>query len=370
MTKTNQTQSAGDNSTQIQAGTIQNYYTTITGIDEARARSICKEEYAIAMQNWTSEAIAIANDRVQQLEDKVLPKLIQYDNSLKCFADPSFQITLRKAQISAASSDRVADYELLSELLLHRVEQDADKERRLGITKAIEIVDQVDDSALVGLSVVYALSKFSPVSVVLNEGLNVLNRLYAKIISDMSLPEGITWMEHLDLVSAIRLGSRGLNTFKKCEEYFPERLSQYFVSGLPKDSDEYRDLEASFKSVSLGTNCLVPHPLRLDHMILSIKPDIDSIVITRDVSGGVLQVPLNPAQKEVMSKAIDLMARIDLNNQEMKSAFWVEWEKYPVLSRIRKWWNNLPVHFEISPVGVALSNAYIHSKDPYIPCLY
>lgn len=54
-------------------------------------------------------------------------------------------------------------------MLLHRVEQDADRERRLGITKAIEIVDQVDDSALVGLSVVYALSKFSPVSVVLNK---------------------------------------------------------------------------------------------------------------------------------------------------------------------------------------------------------
>ena len=49
---------------------------------------------------------------------------------------------------------------------------------------------------------------------------------------------------------------------QKCEEYFPERLSQYFMSGLPKDSDEYRDLEASFRSVSLGTNCLVPHPLR------------------------------------------------------------------------------------------------------------
>ena len=292
MTKTNQTQSAGDNSTQIQAGTIQNYYTTITGIDEVRARSICKEEYAIAMQNWTSEAIAI------------------------------------------------------------------------------EIVDQVDDSALVGLSVVYALSKFSPVSVVLKEGLTVLNRLYAKIISDMSLPEGITWMEHMDLVSAIRLGSRGLNTFKKCEEYFPERLSQYFMSGLPKASDEYRDLEASFRSDSLGTNCLVPHPLRPGYMILSIKPDIDSVVITRIVSGRVLQEPLNPAQKEVMSKAIDLMAIIDLNNQEMKSAFWVEWEKYPVLSRIRKWWNDLPVHFEISPVGVALSNAYIHSKDPSIPCLY
>ena len=69
-------------------------------------------------------------------------------------------------------------------------------------------------------------------------------------------------------------------------------------------------------------------------------------------------------------KAIDLMARIDLNNQEMKSAFWEEWEKYPVLSRIRKWWNNLPVHFEFSPVGIALSNAYIHGKDPLVPCMY
>lgn len=44
MTKTNQTQSAGDNSTQIQAGTIQNYYTTITGIDEARAISKWRSE--------------------------------------------------------------------------------------------------------------------------------------------------------------------------------------------------------------------------------------------------------------------------------------------------------------------------------------
>ena len=48
-TKIQQSQRAGKNSSQIQTGTIQNYYTTITGIDEARARSICKEEYAIAM---------------------------------------------------------------------------------------------------------------------------------------------------------------------------------------------------------------------------------------------------------------------------------------------------------------------------------
>lgn len=370
MTKNSQTQSAGDNSTQIQAGTIQNYYTTITGIDEARARSICKEEYAIAMQNWTSEAIAIANDRVQQLEDKVLPKLVQYDNSLKCFADPSFQITLRKAQISAASTDRVADYELLSELILHRVEQDADRGRRLGITKAMEIVDQVDDLALIGISLVHAIMNFTPLSVVLNQGLSVLNNLYGSIIADRILPEGMTCLEHLDLLSAIRLGSRGLNKFKKFEEYIPSQLSQFFVLGIPKDSDEFRDIETGFRITAIGTSCLIPHPLLPDRMILSLPPNLDHIVINRTINGCVVKEPLNSDQKEMMRKAIDLMCGVDINNEEMKSAFWIEWEKYPVLSLVRKWWNNLPVHFEISPVGVALSNAYIHSKDSSVPCLY
>lgn len=370
MTKTNQTQSAGDNSTQIQAGTIQNYYTTITGIDETRARDICKEEYAIAMQNWTAEAIEIANDRVQQLEDKVLPKLIQHDKSLKFFADPSFQITLRKAQISAASTERTLDYDLLSELLLHRVEQDADRGRRLGITKAIEIVDQIEDSALIGLSIIYAITKYSPVSVVLKQGLTVLNDLYGKIISGKSLPEGMSWLEHLDLLSAIRLGSKGLNTFKKCEEYFPSRFSQFFVSGIIKDSDEFRELETNFKNVKIGTNCFIPHPLRPDRMILSIQSNIDNIMINRCMPGGTIQVPLIPAQKEVMLRAIELMSGIDLNNQEMTAAFWTEWDQFPILSQIHQWWNNLPVHFEFSPVGIALSNAYIHGKDPSVPCMY
>ena len=59
-------QTAGDNSTQVQAGTVNNYYNTtnIVGIDEERARTICKEEYAIAKANWTQEAQGIAQERV------------------------------------------------------------------------------------------------------------------------------------------------------------------------------------------------------------------------------------------------------------------------------------------------------------------
>ena len=63
----NQKQQAGDNSTQMQGNNITNYITNNYGIDEQRARAICKEEYALACQNWTKEAIAVANERVNTL---------------------------------------------------------------------------------------------------------------------------------------------------------------------------------------------------------------------------------------------------------------------------------------------------------------
>lgn len=64
----NQKQHAGDNSMQIQGENVTNNYniTNNYGIDELRARAICKEEYALACQNWTKEAVAIANERVNK----------------------------------------------------------------------------------------------------------------------------------------------------------------------------------------------------------------------------------------------------------------------------------------------------------------
>lgn len=169
-----QQQKAGDNSTQIMVSGNVN-----VGVTEQQARDI--------------------------LEDKVLPKMLSYDENLSIFGDPGFQILLRKAQIAAASSEREDYYEILSDLLLHRAEQDKNRERRLGIAKAIEVVDQIDEVALIALSIVYAVSKYTPISPRLNEGLEALDILYDKILNKKSLPTNSSWMEHLDLLSAIRL---------------------------------------------------------------------------------------------------------------------------------------------------------------------
>lgn len=367
-----QSQSAGDNSTQMQAAVINNnYYTSVTGIDETRARNIYKEEFAVACQNWTQEAIVIAEQRVHQLEDRLMPKMVAYDKSLSFFGDPAFQFTLRQAQISAASSDRESDYEMLSKLLLHRIEQGNNLNRRLGVCKAIEIVNQVTEEALIGLTMVYVVSKFTPVSNDVNEGLSALDALYGRIIESNKLPIDESWMENLDLLSAIRLGVHSLNKFKKFEEFIPSQLSKYLVSGIDKNSKEYSELREEFVKKGLSEKSFVPHGLKPGFVKLCVDDDIENIhiSITGD-SGVILRVPLSQEQKVVMSKAISIVRKDESSNDNLKSQLIGKMDNYSNIRTIKEWWNKLPVYFSITPAGEALANAYAQGKDPNVPSLY
>lgn len=368
MDQSKQKQSAGDNSTQIQAGVVN--IANIIGIDECRARGICQEEYAIAKKEMTAEAIAIADDRVRALENKLMPRMIAHDNTLKYFADPSFLFALRKAQMSAASSEREQDYELLTELLVNRVAQDADRERRLGIVKAIEVVDQIDSSALIGLSMVYAVSKFLPVSMYLSEGLVMLNHFYGDLLAEKPLPEGTSWMEHLDLLSAIRIKDAEFNHFLKIEEFIPSRFKKYFAKGIQEDSPEFVRLKAKFGRASLNTSCFCPHPLRPGYMFLALPENLEQIKTTKQMGKVKVTSPLSQEQKAVLHEAQTLACEDGSSDLSLKEEFWKWWESYDNLNIVRKWWNSLSWSFVFTPVGVALSNAYIHGKDPSVPCFY
>lgn len=361
-----QNQTAGDGSTQIQA----EYLVNINGIDEKRAREIYREEYAISRQSWTEEASEIADSRVRLFEDRLMPKMIQYDNSLKFFADPAFQFTLRKAQIAAASSERDDDYNLLSELLVNRVEQRFNRERSLGVVKAIEVVDQIDEKALIGLALVYAFSKYTPVSRRLSDGLKTLNHFYDEIVSNMYLPQGYPWIEHLELLLAIRIKDKDLHHFKKSDDYLPKQFSMYLEKGIQADSVEYHKLQERFGQVGLNCSCFVPHPLKDGFLYWGAERKVDRIRFVRNVGGAIVKEPLNYEQKAVVQDAISLACKDGCNDQELRNAFLKEWDKYEHLAKVRKWWDSLDGAFEITPVGVALSNAYIHGKDPSVPWLY
>lgn len=50
-------------------------------------------------------------------------------------------------------TERPADYSLLSELLIHRLQSGQERNVRVEVSRAIEIVSEVSDEALQGLTV-------------------------------------------------------------------------------------------------------------------------------------------------------------------------------------------------------------------------
>ena len=391
-------QTAGDNSTQVQAGTVNNYYNTtnIVGIDEERARTICKEEYAIAKANWTQEAQGIAQERVMALEDKLIPKMKQHDETLKIFGDPAFQFVLRKAQISAASSGEERDLDMLSELIVHRAEQNGKRERTLGITKAIEIIDQIPESSLIGLSTFYAIDRYESKSFDIHQGLKTLDNLYKSILNDIELPVGTQWIENLDVLSAVRMGSSGIQSFKKMEEFLSNQLA-YLPMGIERNSQEYNEILSELHKVGLyapkeeiaelnednGDNkkalkiempLFKEHPLREGFLICAYPPEAftegNSISIKVNLGAQELDIPLNREQFLAFKHLSEITYKDGRNVESLTSKLIKEWDNYENLKNVRIWWNQLPIFFTITPIGVAIANAYIRTKYPTIPSMY
>ena len=391
-------QTAGNNSMQVQAGTVNNYYNTtnIVGIDEERARNICKEEYAIAKANWTQEAQSIAQERAIALENKLIPKMTQHDETLKIFGDPAFQFILRKAQISAASSGEERDLDMLSELIVHRAEQNGNRERTLGISKAIEIIDQIPESSLIGLSSFYAINRYVSESFDIHQGLKTLDNLHKSILNDIELPIGIQWIENLDVLSAVRIAPSGIQSFKKMEEFLSNKLA-CLPMGIERNSQEYNEILSELHKVGLydpkeeiaelnednGDNKKVlkiemplfkEHPLREGFLICAYPPEAftegNSISIKVNLGAQELDIPLNREQFLAFKHLSEITYKDGRNVESLKSNLIKEWNNYETLNKVMVWWNQLPIFFEITPIGVAIANAYIRTKYPAIPSMY
>lgn len=141
MEEVNQLQKAGKDSQQIQIG---NVIINSAGITEERARAVFNEMIPQALANYTEEAQKIATERVNKLEERIMPQINQVEGLLPAFADPAFQVLLRKAQQKAAITERENDYDLLTELLVCHVQKGNDRKNRAGIVKAVDIIDTID----------------------------------------------------------------------------------------------------------------------------------------------------------------------------------------------------------------------------------
>lgn len=351
-----QSQSGGDDSTNIQAGTI----IVHVGIDEKRAREICQEMSFQLRKEYAQEALEIAGTRVAQFEDQLMPKMQAVDGALEAFADPGFQLLLAEAQKTAAATERPADYDLLAELLIHRFQKGENRNMRAGISRAVEVVDEISDEALLGVTVAHAVSTFLPTSGDVVQGLDVLDDLYRKLIY-AALPGGRDWLDHLDILDTARINSLG--GLKKVRQFYPEVLSGYVAVGIERGSENFE------KSVNLLTDCglpvdlLVEHVFNKDYVRLPVrnKEAIASVPLRRSVvHGGVVVtqfLSLSEHQIASVNSIYDLYSQDAKLKNDNIELFVEAWNKRDNLRLFGEWWDLIPIGFQITSVGKVLAHS-------------
>lgn len=350
-----QNQKAGDNAQQIQ---VQNL-TVINGIDEKRAREICDERYSIIREELSFEALQIANERVSKFEDILIPKMKKIEGALNSFSDPSFQYLISKAHRTAACTDRESDYDLLSELLIHRCQKKQSRKDCSGINRAIEIVDQITDEALSSLTVFFSVKQFNPIANTILQGLAILDNLYGKLPLDLLCSDN-SWLEELDVLDAARFST--FVNLKKLEDYWKAKYSGFVCTGIKNDSEKWEEIDNLLSSVGLNRSVFVNNELLPEFCIIPIinKDAINNLVFNDGIK-------LSSNQKEVLEKIYDMYENTSNESQTVYENFIKKMETYKNISIVRKWWNSIPYSITITSVGRVLAHSYAKKCDSSIP---
>lgn len=348
-------QRAGNDSTQFQ---VNGDVVVNQGLSVEAAIAIAEQVGRSAAEIYTAEAWAKASGRIEELALKTVAQFTGTDH-LEAFADPSFQKLLRKAQISAAACDGEGDIDMLVGLLEARVSNRDSRPLRASISRAVEVVDEVDVQALDALSATYALLGWAPNLGEIALGLRALDDMLFQFIPSPP-PEGREWIEHLEVLGAVRisyLGSR--RSF--VEAITTEGLLGYVARGVPQD--EVDDQEwATLVPNSLPAP-LIPHELKPGHLRLpySSLATFESS-IRESTDGDLIEQYLSAAKEEFGFGDVDPEAQEQLR---------VEVAKYPNLALFQQWWESVPRAFTITGVGriLAISNLKRRDKAKALPGL-
>ena len=336
----------------------------VNGITEQRAREIFREMNEVARRDYTSDAYELAVKRVNMFESLLMDKVPKIDGLLEAFGDPSFQYLLADAQRRAAASEREDDYATLTELLGCRVRHKNNRKIRAGISHAVKIVDELDDDALCALTIFYFYKRMVPLAGMIKDGLDSLE-IHAKKLLITNLPFSRDWLEHLEILNAIR--RIFFTSQPKIEETLYRNLPGYVCVGINKSGEVYTKAVELLTKQNLSASILVDHEL-LDGYVripISCMGQIQNIQLDDGIAGVTRQI--NAQEISVLRQIWNLYSNDAKQLAAVKSNFLLELQKRPTLNRIKVWWNNIPMEIEITQVGAVLAHANAQRLDNSMP---
>ena len=184
------------------------------------------------------------------------------------------------------------------------------------------------------------------------------------------MPVGNDWIEHLDILDAVRINQIG--EFKSIEDIYTTRLDGIVVVGIKKDSEEYNQAKDILQKSGLNFDAsLVENSLNSDFVRIRIDSieDIQNMQIVRVVNGVKNFTPFSDMQKQAIYSVIELYSKDSNLMTEVKKTFMDEWMKRPNLNKLKLWWDKLPYAFSITSVGKVLAHANAQRCDKTLPSL-
>lgn len=355
-----QKQKAGNVKNQSQT-TINNYN---NGITEDKAKEIYKEQQSITLEKCSSVSLTVANDRINQFRDTLLPRIEAIESNFESLADPSFNATLAKAQFSAACSDSKNDYEILSELLVHRIKHKKDIKKHASISKVIEVIDYVDEDSLNALTVFNAVERFIPNIGEINKGLNILDATYKKIGVN-NLPRDKKWIDNLQVLGlcVTENSTQILDLF----DYFNNVLQGYSMPGIKVGSPNYNKAINMISDNSLPADVLINHEIFKGYSRIPIvdKDGIYKLEIKNNKTG--LTKPLNDKQRECLLSIYGMYENDKEVLKKCKKSFIEYLNKFENISKVRVWLKTIKTGLYINSAGKILAHANAKNIDSSLP---
>lgn len=349
-----QEQHAGDASNQYQANKI----IVNNGLSEEQAVKVFQAMIPMTLSSYEDMAANIAEERINQFKGKLLPRIEKIEGAFENFKDPAFQIQLRRAQMAAAVSDQDSDWDMLSQLMIKHIEVKGDRNKKLGVTKAIEIISEIDNQALLALTILSTFLYLMPNSGDVNRGLDILENLYNNLLYQ-DLPENNSWIEHLEILGVIK--TYPYTNSIKIDDICVNNLAGYATAGIKKESANFRKACILLQSVGLGVNSLVDNPLLNGYLILPILNR--KIIENINIEGvGVKRQP-SPKEVAVVQQIFDLYDYGDDRQKAIKN-FMELWDEHQTLKQIHDWTDKIPFRIDVNIVGKILSIANMRRVVP------
>jgi hypothetical protein len=331
-----------------------------TGLNYEAVKDIVESHAAQLRQELTVHAKALYDERLEMLEERVL-RTLTTPELIGAFADPDFQFNILEAQRSAARTDRSEDIDLLIDILAQRAVTPESPRLKVATRKALDVVGQLNDDALQGLTLLWYGISLVPIAYTLPTFLTTLDG-HLKVLSH-DLPVGASWLSDLALLDCITLGVGGIGNLKNFVQLVGENKAPGFIC-VGMDSETAERHRTAFVDIHPSlSDLIVDHPFAEDRyqLVGPGEPAVKQLTERVAEDRGLDEIALRTA----------LDAAIIDNQYESQIGGWPEMlrtkvREYDALARIDDWWGDNFVPLSVTPVGIAVGYANLRRLLPNV----